>query len=166
MFVQVGTNGVRHLLRGRHAKGSDGNTADADDVLHHHVAVHGHVGHGKSSGCGRMGMDNGFDVIPLPVTAEVHLHLGEGVVAGGTLENVQVHVHGKELIRCDEALGDAGGRTDDPVLIHTDGHVSVIGGDLAQLPHFGANVTYLFFHFCICHICLRIIFRAGYTLIY
>ncbi len=124
-------DGLGDLRAAGRAVFGDGDAAEGDDHFREDAVGQGNAGDGEAGGGGRVGVDHGVDVGPLPVEEDVHADLGGGGLQPADLPALEVG--DDEVLGLEEALGHAGGCGEDAVVVEAAGDVAVVGGDVASL---------------------------------
>ena len=92
-------------------------------------------------------MHHGSHIGALLIHAHVHLDLGRRTEALVRLDHVALRIHLADEFRGHEALGHAGGRAEEFIVVQLHGNVSVIGRDHVPVVDPLSDVADQFFQF-------------------
>ena len=116
-----------HALRAGTGKRSQGDLAQAQDQLRQREVIEREARDGERRRGGGMGVNDGTDIPPLPIDAEVHGHLGtrpEGAVSQAALK-----IDPDDFLVPDVPFAAAGGRHQDGVVRLAHAQVSIVRRD-------------------------------------
>ena len=138
---------VRNLVGGGRAVLRDRNAAQSDHRFRHDGLGQRNACDGKGRGKSGMSMYHSSHIRALLINAHVHLDLGRRTEALVRLDHVALRIHLADEFRGHEALGHAGGRAEEFIVVQLHGNVSVIGCNHVPVVDSLSDVADQFFQF-------------------